>query len=281
MNCENRIIALPTMDGDPGADYPRRHGVAGPAGEAQKQAYRNAVERIIHLFDDFGLAGRTTWFVNEIDVNWSADFPDLLKKFAARRDTVALHVHHNGLFLSPRLISKESFLESSAPAVKRIESVTGTRICHYRSGCYHQREYVYSALAEMGMEVISDVFPGLKVRKENGFDLDNSSIPLGVAPWRHEDWNWLDYQSGSGRFLQIPVSAGAIDHLPLLPGKVLDNGITTVCWGIHPHEIQARDGSISDAAVNALKTALEGIDKNLKPVYLNFDEFRKHSRKSN
>ncbi len=256
------MIVLPTIDGDPGANFPQRPPFDGdrqPSAE-ELDAYRETVCCLLNVFQKHGLAGSVTWFLNERDVGWSQCFPDLLDEFVSRGDAVALHVHHNGLFRSSKLTAFNAVLEATCHAKENLESVTGKRCCCHRSGCYFQAPFVYEALKELGFEALSDVFPGYKGTTAARFFLDNSSVPLGAPPWRHDRCNWMDFTSASGHFLHVPVSAGSLDGLPGLTDTLSDCSAEVVCWGLHPHEIQHPDGSLSQESIELLEQALERMD---------------------
>jgi len=263
------MIVLPTIDGDPGANFPQRppfDGEREPSAE-ELDAYRQAVSCLLRVFEEHGLAGSVTWFLNERDVGWSRHLPDLLGEFVSRGDTVALHVHHNGLFRSSKLTTLDAVLEATRRAKEGLEFVTGKRCFCHRSGCYFQAPFVYEALKELGFEALSDVFPGYKNTTAARFFLDNSSVPLGASPWRHDCGNWMDYKSTSGHFLHVPVSAGGLGGLPGLVDTLSDCSPGVVCWGLHPHEIQNSDGSLSEESVELLAQALEKMDSLWSPTY--------------
>jgi len=271
------MMVLPTIDGDPGANFPQR-----PPFDGQRQptveeldAYRAAVSRLLSVFAEHGLAGGVTWFLNERDVGWSRHYADLLDEFASRGDTVALHVHHDDLFRSPKLATFDAVLEATREAKEALEAVTGKRCFCHRSGCYFQAPFVYEALKALGFEAVSDVFPGYKDTTAARFFLDNSSVPLGASPWRHDCDNWMDFTSTSGHFLQVPVSAGGLGGLPGLPDALDDCSLEVVCWGLHPHELQNPDGSLSQENVDLLEQALERMDSLWSPTYTSLAEFAK------
>lgn len=268
-------IILPSVDGDPGANFPQRHGLGRAPSQLEIEAYRSAVRKLFTVFDAHQLTGKVTWFLNEIDVQWRKHYPDLLNDMVARDDTVALHTHSRGLFGSPMLTDRAELFAAALSAKERLEAAMGRKcICH-RSGCYYQEEYVYAALADLGFEVVSDVVPGFRGVTKAKALLDNQAVPVGIGAWRHDRGNWMDYGSTSGRFLHVPVSAGSLGDLSRLSQEATERRYEVICWGIHPHELQNDDGTLNEENVEILASALDTMHTRLSPVYMSFDEFRR------
>ena len=233
---------------------------------------------MLNIFDAGGLSGRATWFVNEIDVKWSSAYADLLNEFVERGDTVGLHIHHHGLFRSPVLTSRREVAEAGREAMQAVEAVCGRRCDCFRNGCYFQAEHVYEAVRDLGFEALSDVFPGYAGPTKCGFRLENAEVPISARPWRHDPPNWLDHGSGTGTFLHIPVHCGGIGDLAAMVDRVEEHRIPVVCWGIHPHELQSPDGSVSSASCVMLSKAIGLMRDRLSPRFMNFDEYRRQHR---
>ena len=271
------VIILPSVDGDPGENFPQRDPDSTdltPTGE-QTEAYREAVCEMMNIFDAEGLSGRATWFVNETDVKWSSVYVDLLKEFVERGDTVGLHIHHHGLFRSPVLRDRREVTEAGGEALEALEASCGRRCECFRNGCYYQAEHVYEAVRDLGFEALSDVFPGYSGPTKCGFRLENAAVPRSARPWRHDSQNWTDHESVSGSFLHIPVHCGCIGDLEAMVDRVEEHHIPVVCWGIHPHELQSPDGSVSSGNCAMLSEAIGLMRERLAPRFMSLDEYRR------
>ena len=268
-------IVLPTVDCDPGRTFPCR--IRSEQGDVVSETtaveqYDRAVVSLMDIFDRHGLAGKVTWFVNEADVNWSANYPHLLGKFIERGDTVGLHTHFRGLFGNPVIESYSEALAACGAGKAGLEAVTGEKIFAHRCGCFYQSGRIYRALAELGFTVLSDVNPGRETPNALGGTLDNSSVPVAARPWRHDPDNWTEWSCREGCFLHLPVATEGLEALEQFASRVKTHKIPVASWDIHPHEIQGPDGQVAPDLVGRLDEALSGIQKDLSPASMNFAE---------
>ena len=222
-------IILATIDGDPGASswIPP---VTDEEWRRWKKYYECAVKVLFDIFDTAGLIGKITWFLNEVDVRWTHNFPYLLDAILERGDTVGLHSHFGGIFGRPIVSTFKDVLAVCKAGKEELEAYLGGRkIKLHRSGCFRQTATIYEVLKTLGFNVVSDVNPGRKTLDAEGHILDNSTIPLSAVPWRHDVSNWLDYRSTEGWFLHIPVTAEGIDAMTKLTERVIKHNIHIVC----------------------------------------------------
>ncbi|MBN1675080.1 MAG: hypothetical protein JXR37_28825 [Kiritimatiellae bacterium] len=266
-----QVVVLPTLDGDPGAAFPTRNRAASGGADFRAQ-YERAVRAVLGVLDDAGLRGRVTWFLNEIDVGWSRWHPGLVKEISGRGDAIALHTHMDGLFGNPTIDTEEAVLRLCGAAKARLEALCGRLCIAHRTGCCLQRAYVYRALQRLGFNMLSDVAPGFCRMTAARIHLDNSMVPAGAGPYRHQAGDWLNYRSRAGPFLHVPLTTGSLKDLASLPDKVKRHRASVACWDMHPHEVQGPDGSVAPAMLDTFRRALERIDRELSPLYARFDQ---------
>ena len=97
--------------------------------------------------------------------------------------------------------------------------------------------------------------------------LDNSEIPVGIGPYRHDARNFADWTSKTGRFLQAPVAAM---FLGTFRYELLDRWLeaseqqgaepAVFTWCLHPYEVlnHGRD-AVSPGLVEVLRDHLRNI----------------------
>ncbi|MCL5070305.1 MAG: hypothetical protein M1308_05340 [Actinobacteria bacterium] len=303
---KNDYIVLPTVDGDPGDTYKNsRFSIMKDMKWIYDEKncysqYKKAVECYLELFSELNLEGKITWFLNERDTGWTKHFSDLIKIMVKRGDNIALHTHVGTVYQKVALTDEE--LRSKAYEIMKLtkdslEKVINSKVTIHRFGCYFQDQYLYSIIKKLGINILSDVVPGVYLKDLEGHILDNENIPINAEPWKHDEYNWMDYNSKSGFFTHIPVAACSIGEDTLLNAQqkilngrqlknidVIDNiskkskkyGIKIICWDIHPNEIQLMDGNIDYKKLRLLKSCLLNIQKELSPVYMNFNELYKY-----
>lgn len=300
----SEVFVLPSIDGDPGETFPnsRFSHLAGTKWTYDEKnhvrQYQRVMERLLALFEESGLQGKVTWFLNEGDVGWSAKYKTLIRDMVRAGYEIGLHTHVGSIFRDAgleTLSSGEQVYEIMMRTKEELEGCLGQACLSHRFGCYYQTKTLYSLVKRMGLRILSDVNPGVFLRDLEGHILDNANVPINVLPWRHDEGNWLDFGSRKGHFLHIPVCAAGITGDPLLeegqPGningreiknitplnrlvdKARRHAIKCLCWDIHPHEIQTLEGAIDVDKDSALRDSLAKIEDAFHPKYVTFGEF--------
>lgn len=303
---KSEYIVLATVDGDPGDTFKnsRLSNMKDMNWIYDEKncysQYKKTVECYLELFSEFNLEGKITWFLNERDTGWTEHFNDLIKIMSKRGDDIALHTHIGTVYQEVALTDehqRSKAYEIIKLAKDSLEKVTNSKITIHRFGCYFQDQYFYSIIRKLGITLISDVVPGVYLKDLEGHILDNENIPLNTQPWKHDEYNWMDYTSRKGFFTHIPVTACSFGEDPVLKAQqkelkghqlknidVIDDisrksekyGIKIICWDVHPNEIQHTNGSIDYAKLSLFKSCLVNIQKGLSPVYMSFNELNKY-----
>ena len=208
---------------------------------------QDSLEQLAKVFAQEGARGHITWFLNEKDFSLTENHQDFLREVLKRGDALGIDDHLDSLEGDLR---KEQVLVPCREAKKKVEEwLKGNGyaqeiICH-RNGHLVQHQAIYEALRELGYKVISDIWPGnSKVASSPGIGFDNRPMPIGIAPYRHDPHNFLDYTSRQGAFLQVPVMHQGLedldfDHLRSWVEAFRARGIAPglLVWLIHPYEI--------------------------------------------
>jgi hypothetical protein len=253
---------------------------------------------LLEVFEQTGIAGKITWFLNENGFHILQNHESFLHKALQAGDTFALHDHIDWLKGD---WDKDKIKEYCAASKSRIENWlsdngAGKKILFHRNGCLFQHPQSYHALQELGYQVLSDVYPGYKGNNHTGFvACDNRDMPIGIDPYHHDPDNYMDYTSEMGHFLHIPacnmglnpylykrthLSSETIKHW-LASRENKDNGV--FCWLFHPYEImKSKDGytwassdrnDISDEMVDHLKTLIENTIPEYGFGFVNMEEY--------
>lgn len=196
-------------------------------GDAAQQ--RAGVEAMRAIHADLGIVGRTTWFINPVDFDWTGTHSDLLLSLADSGETLGLHDHLDTHYAE----TYDDILALMARARRLLSDFFAAAgrdvpLLAHRSGCFQQSEAAYRAAQQLGYRWCSDVWPGTALyarmvcdgpmpnpwrrldRDEGGILTDNTMIPLNGTPWRHDASNWLEVTSRSGHFLHLPVTCAPV-----------------------------------------------------------------------
>lgn len=218
------------------------------------------LDALLGVFADAGVAGHVTWFINESDFRPTELHEGFLHEIVARGDTLGVHDHLEPFRAKSADVSLEydarSVLAYCGAARDRLAAWLDahgydTPIVAHRNGCLAQAPQIYEALAELGYTVLSDVWPRHRGNDRRGRAAhDNTGIPLGIGPYRHDVENFQDYASRAGRFLQVPVAEMFLGPfrfetlqrwLDASEQQGVDPAVFT--WCLHPYEVinDARD----------------------------------------
>jgi len=233
------------------------------------------LDALLEVFADEGLAGHVTWFVNESDFRLTELHEGFLHEVIARGDTVGVHDHLESFRAKSADVSLEydarSVLAYCTAARDRLAGWLEAQGCDgrvtvHRNGCLAQAPQIYEALAELGYTVLSDVWPRHRGNDRRGRAAhDNTGIPLGIGPYRHDTANFQDHTSRRGRFLQVPVAEMFLGPfrfellqrwLDASEQQGADPAVFT--WCLHPYEVinDARDAA-SSGMVGVLRDHLD------------------------
>ncbi len=227
-----------------------------------------SLRTLYDVFDECGVAGHITWFLNENDFSLTGHHAAFLRQVLKKGDCLGIHDH---LDKFKRPLKKENLLAYCRRSKEQLEKFLKKEgrpgaVKIHRNGCLVQDPEIYAALKELGYTICSDVYPGqfgLDHSGNPGFD--NRFIPEGIRPYRHDEdsinnyWTTIRLSSGKpglhlpyqGHFLQIPVwhmyltldwdrlerwikIAEAVEFThPLTSGK----SPVVLTWCFHPYEI--------------------------------------------
>lgn len=212
------------------------------------------LDALLAVFADAGLAGHVTWFVNESDFRPTELHEGFLHEVVARGDMLGIHDHLECFRAKSADVSLDydarSVLAYCAAAHERLSSWLDAhgydaRVTAHRNGCLAQAPQIYEALAELGYTVLSDVWPRHRGTDRRGRPAhDNTGIPLGIGPYRHDTANFQDHTSRIGQFLQVPVAEMFLGpfRFELLQRwfdaseqQGVDPAVFT--WCLHPYEV--------------------------------------------
>jgi len=257
-----RKLFLVTVDCDLRADDPR--------------ARADGLHAVLETLGEAGLSGRVTWFLNENDFGFTQHHEDFLAEAAGRGDTIGIHDHFEPFTAQAGDIpvgyesrSVLAYCRASRDRVAGWLEREGhpAQVRAHRNGYLAQAPEIYEALAALGYTVLSDIWPRHRSGDRTGAWLDNSEIPVGIGPYRHDAHNFTDYASRAGRFLQAPIAAmflGTFRYELLdrwLEASVQQEAEPAVfTWCLHPYEVlnDARD-AVSPGLVAVLRDHLRHI----------------------
>ncbi len=260
-----RTLFLVTVDCDLRADDP--------------DARADGLRAVLEVLGEEGLAGRVTWFLNENDFRFTENHEDFLAEAAGRGDTIGIHDHFEpftsqagDVALGYETRSVSAYCRASRDRVVGWLEREGypAQVRAHRNGYLAQAAEIYEALAELGYTLLSDIWPRHRSGDRGGAWLDNSEIPVGIGPYRHDAHNFTEYTSREGRFVQAPIAAmflGTFRYelldrwLAASEQQGVDPAVFT--WCLHPYEVlnDARD-AVSPGLVEVLRDHLRHIGAN-------------------
>lgn len=263
-------------------------------GDVEQQ--RAAIESLLRLLYEEGLAGEATWFINENDFAWTENHPSSLTEIVERGDAVGLHDH----FDTHCIETYEDALPFAQRALQRLRRFlgdmdAGVEVLAHRSGCLHQRLPFYQVVRHLGYRIVSDVWPGMVwrgrmvphrhrpfrwVEESEGAPLtENREVPLNGGWWRHDEGNWSDYRSEEGAFIQIPVVSFLLwnhyeQYERLKAAYMAAPEEVVLCSDIHPYDIQSDlTGAVDENALGLLRDTLRQIKADFSPQFMNVVRF--------
>jgi len=225
-----------------------------------------ALHALLDAFDECGVAGHVTWFLNENDFAITANHEAFLREALERGDTIGVHDHVDFMRGEFPVDEVEAYCGRSKAGVERWLAAHGRDepvACH-RMGCQVQRPSVYEALGRLGYSVVSDVWPGHARRGHADFQaFDNRDLPTGIGAYRHDAANFADHGSTEGRFVHIPVMHmglatrmyHTLDHEAV--GRWLEESMrggvepAVVTWLFHPYEIMTGERAADRGGIDA------------------------------
>ena len=229
---------------------------------------QESLDMLLGVFDECGVGGHATWFLNENDFNLTDNHQPFLLEALKREDTIGIHDHLDEV---PSIHDLDAIRERCATSRKRIEgwlAANGFDIgmkCH-RNGCIVQSEAIYTALRELNYTIVSDVYPGTSgedLARRPGYD--NSHMPVGIIPYRHNEANFKDHESREGHFLHFPLMHMFLRDFDFAKVDEWIRGSqrrefkeSVLSWVFHPYEIlrQPEKDGIDLEAVGMLRNCL-------------------------
>jgi hypothetical protein len=238
-----------------------------------------AVSELCRLFDDCGLTGHVSWFINEQDFGWTTEHAGLLGCLLDRGDAVGIHDH----FDTHDVTSYEETLSLAGTSRARVQVFCASRgyqmpLWAHRSGCFVQRESYYRALIDLGYRVVSDCMPGqrfctkmvqlsrhpqrwLEVFDDLRWEADNRALPVTATPWWHDAGNWRDCASRSGTLLHLPVICAPYpDADRMVQAWHASANPLCLTWDTHPYNIQdPATGEVDPALVDSFRVGIRQV----------------------
>ena len=123
---------------------------------------RETLDVLLGVFEDTGVAGHATWYLNENDFHITAEHPGFLREALRRGDTLGIHDHIDFMDGAFGVDAVEEYCSRSKTAVEGWLREHGRprSVIHHRNGCLVQRPSIYEALRNLEYRVVSDVWPG-------------------------------------------------------------------------------------------------------------------------
>ena len=265
-------LFLPTVDCD---------HVRGSSVELRQQTF----DALLEVFADVGAAGHTTWFLNETyyDFGTTANHPAVVSEAVRRGDTVGVHDHIDNLDGRWELEPILDICTASRDSVRTWLRAQGhpDDVRAHRFGCLFQHPAAYAALARLGYTIASDVYPGDRSRNHTGHpSYDNVRLPLGISPYRHDADNFLDYQSRTGQFLQLPVTQMYFRKLTyekveqcMRPAEERQEPLAVLVLCFHPYELLDDERSaLSSDRVEELRELFKGLTERSQVCFASAEE---------
>lgn len=214
---------------------------------------RETLDVLLGVFEDTGVAGNVTWFLNENDFHITENHEDFLREALRRGDTLGVHDHVD--FLSGHGCRREpaihTYCERSLRILRRWLRENGfpDHLPYHRMGCFYVREACYRALERLGYTVVSNGIVGRKELNHAGdLSCDCRHWPPACPPFRHDAHNFTDCHSRAGRFLNFPVFHMGIADVDFSQAEkwiAVANKDGRECppfvWCFHPYEVCVRE----------------------------------------
>jgi hypothetical protein len=252
----------------------------------QEERLRQEMLRVLlALLEEKGAAGHTTWFLNENDFALTEKHEAFLHEALRRGDSLGIHDHID--FLAGRweydLIHECCRYSRDTVAAWLAAQGSSYVLTHHRAGCLFQNATQYAVLRDLGYTVLSDVYPGDRSVNQTGYpSYDNRNIPPGILPYRHDPENFLDYESRTGCFLQVPVAHMYIYNRDFVGETILrweeafrQRGVAggPIVWCFHPYELLDRWSSrVSRELVRLLALQLDELVRDYGVEFVSLDE---------
>lgn len=227
-----------------------------------------SLDKLLQIFDEAGLAGHITWFLNENDFLITKNHGTFLEEALRRGDTLGVHDHFDSFEGILELGALRQFCGRSKRTVEEWLAAHGgpKKVIYHRNGSLAQHPNIYLVLKELRYTVLSDVWPGNSLRDFNGCVVfDNRSLPPGIQPYRHDVENIQGYRSERGHFLQFPVTHVQVRDLNYkvferwqraFSQASAEHGI--FLWAFHPYEILTREhGTLSRHFQNLVRAQID------------------------
>jgi hypothetical protein len=280
---EKVVYCVVSVDGDlrVGSQIQQKAGV-----RAMRQAHA-----------ELGILGCTSWLINENDFRWTEYDPEMLLELAESGECIGVHDHLDSQYLEDKPCDRiYEFLSISWRRLHDfyVRSGLNIPILAHRNGCAQQGREIYRALDLMEYTILSDVWPGMKwysrmvfaehpvqhwksLENEDDPDAiftDNSQVPLTAAPWRHDADNWLDVNSQSGRFLQVPITCLPWVDQARVQTAVENSGQQAfLVIDTHPYNLQnSETGDVSAGLVKDYRNTLEWIRDTYHAIFIRIDQ---------
>ncbi len=263
-------------------------------GDLEQQ--RVAVRAMRRVYAELDILGTTSWLINEHDFNWTRNHEELLLELAESHECIGLHDHLDSHYLENESHVKIfEFLSSSRSRLDDFYHRAGLEIpiVVHRNGGAQQGREIYRALELMNYAIVSDVWPGMKwytrtipsehpvqhwTSLENPEDprsilTDNSQVPLIAVPWRHDPENWLDTDSRSGCFLQLPITCLPWVDQARIRTAVKNSGRQVfLVIDTHPYNLQdPSNGRVVPALVDEYCASIRWIRETYHAAFIRMD----------
>jgi hypothetical protein len=282
-NSEKVVYCVVSVDGDlrVGSQIQQKEGI-----RAMRQAHA-----------ELGILGCTSWVINEHDFRWTEYHPEMLLELAESGECIGVHDHLDTHYLEDKPCDRiYEFLSISWGRLHDfyVRSGLNIPILVHRNGCAQQGREIYRALGLMEYTILSDVWPGMKwysrmvltehpvqhwksLEDEGNPDTiftDNSRVPLTAAPWRHDADNWLDVNSRSGRFLQVPITCLPwVDQVRVQVAVENSGQHAFLVIDTHPYNLQnSETGDVSAGLVKDYSNTLEWIRDTYHAIFIRIDQ---------
>lgn len=250
-------------------------------------ARQKSLDTLLEVFADAGVAGHTTWFLNENDFSITENHESFLKEILKRGDTIGVHDHFESFRGVYETAPVRDFCSQSKNRVEEWLNRNGysKNITIHRNGCLVQNETVYTVLKDLGYTTLSDILAGKSFPDRYGYPaFDNRSIPAGINPYRHNEANYKDYTSREGYFLHIPLFQMGIQFFDFVlmnrwieafSQKSVGTGVFS--WIFHPYEIMNLEvcddrTAVSPNFVTMLRSHLERLISEYDVTFVSIDE---------
>lgn len=279
-SASDAIYAAITVDGDL------------RVGDHHQQTAGFRAMRQVHA--DLELLGRTTWFINEYDFQWTVYYRELLQDLLDSGEALGIHDHFDTHFAD----DEEDIFRIAKVSKRRLEQFlqkenSSRPVVIHRNGCALQSRAIYHVLKKLGYRILSDVRPEtewsarmIPVKntvmaweclidpRQGAIQIDNLSIPLGAVPWQHDEENWLDFQGSSGTLLQVPITSMPWVDKQRVKTAVEQGGPRTwIVIDTHPYDLQDPvTGNVDAGRVKKYTNQLIWLQERYQPTFLGLDQ---------